>query len=140
MGGNWLGVLREAAPNMSRVAVLFGSDSPVNVAYLRATEAVAQSLGVTVTAVDVRGGGEIERAVATFASQPNGGLIVAPHPYTATNRGSIIILAAGHHLPAIYPYRFFAAEGGLLSTVCLMAVPLALWPIERAWLPRSLGP
>jgi putative ABC transport system substrate-binding protein len=115
MGGKWLGVLKEAAPNLSRAAVLFGSDSAASVAFLRAAETVAPSLGVRVTAVDVRDGSEIERAVATFASQPDSGLIVVPHPYTLANRTSIIILAAGHHLPAIYPYRYFATEGGLLS-------------------------
>jgi putative ABC transport system substrate-binding protein len=70
---------------------------------------------VTVTAVDVHDGGEIERAVATFAGQPDGGLIVVPHPYTIANRASIIILAARYRLPAIYGYRYFAAEGGLIS-------------------------
>ena len=80
MGGKWLGLLKEAAPNLSRAAVLFGSDSAANVAYLGAAEAVARSLGVTVTAIDVHDGGE--GAIATFASQPDGGLIVMPHPNT----------------------------------------------------------
>jgi ABC-type uncharacterized transport system substrate-binding protein len=114
MGGKWLGVLKEATPNLGRAAVLFGSDAAPNVAFLRAAEAVAPSLGVTVTAVDVLDGGGIERSVA-FASQPDGGLIVMPNRYTLANRGSIIILAARHRLPAIYPYRVFAAEGGLIS-------------------------
>jgi putative tryptophan/tyrosine transport system substrate-binding protein len=86
-----------------------------NVAFLRAAEAVAPSLGVTVTAVDVNDGSEVERAITTFAGQADGGLIVMPHPYTLGNRGSIIILAARYRLPAIYPFRFFATEGGLLS-------------------------
>jgi putative ABC transport system substrate-binding protein len=115
MGGKWLGLLKEAAPNLSRMAVLFGSDLPASVATLRAAEALAPSLGVTVTAVDVHDGGEIERAIATFASQPDGGLIVIGHPYLVANRASIIILAARHRLPAIYPYRYFSAEGGLIS-------------------------
>jgi putative ABC transport system substrate-binding protein len=115
MGGKWLGVLKEAAPNLSRAAVLFGSDTAASVATLRAAEAVAPSLGVTVTAVDVDHGGEIERAVDTFANQPNGGLIVMPNPYTIANRASIIILAARYRLPAIYSDRYFATEGGLLS-------------------------
>jgi ABC-type uncharacterized transport system substrate-binding protein len=115
MGGKWLGVLKEAAPNLGRVAVLFGSGSATNVATLRVVETVAPSLGVTVTAVDVDHVGEIERAVATFAGQPDGGLIVVPYPYTIANRASIIILAARHRLPAIYGYRYFAAEGGLMS-------------------------
>src|SRR5262249_58180274 len=64
---------------------------------------------------DVVDGGGIERSVAAFASQPDGGLIVTPHRYTVADRGSIIILAARYRLPAIYPYRMFAADGGLIS-------------------------
>ena len=110
-----VGVLKEAVPTMNRTAVLFGSDAPANVAFLRAAEAVAPSLGVQVIAVDVHGGVEIEHAIATFAEQPDGGLIVVPHPYSVANRASIIILAARHRLPAIYPFRYFAIEGGLIS-------------------------
>jgi putative tryptophan/tyrosine transport system substrate-binding protein len=95
--------------------VLYGSDAAAKVAELRAAEAVAPSLGVTVTAVDIHEGGEIEHVIAAFASQPDGGLIVMPHPYTVANRASIIILAARYRLPAIYSYRFFATEGGLMS-------------------------
>ena len=116
MGGKWLGVLKEATPNLNRMAMLFGSDAASNVAFLRTAEAVAPSLGVTVTGVDIHDSGGIERAIAAFASQPDGGLIVVPHSNNITNRGSIIILAARHRLPAVYPYpRYFAAEGGLLS-------------------------
>jgi putative ABC transport system substrate-binding protein len=115
MGGKWLGVLKEAAPNLSRVALLFGSDSLVNVAFLRAAEAVAPALGVQMTAVDVHDGVEIERAIAAFAGQPDGGLMIVPHPNIVANRASIIILAARHRLPAIYPFRYFATEGGLMS-------------------------
>jgi len=115
MGGKWLGVLKEAAPNLSRAAVLYGSDSAASVATVRATEAVAPSLGFTATAVDVHDGREIEGAVARFADQPDGGLIVVPNPSTVANRASIIILAARHRLPAIYPFRYFATEGGLMS-------------------------
>jgi putative tryptophan/tyrosine transport system substrate-binding protein len=86
MGGKWLGVLKEAAPNMRRAAVLFGSDSVATVAMLHAAEAVAPSLDVQVTAVDVSGGDDIERAIATFASQPDGGLIVTPHSNIPANR------------------------------------------------------
>jgi putative tryptophan/tyrosine transport system substrate-binding protein len=115
MGGKWLGVLKEAAPDMRRVAVLFGSDSAANVALLRAIGAVAPSLGVEVTAVDLHHGVEIERAIAAFAGGPDGGLIVVPHPDTVANRGSIIILAARHRFPVVYPFRYFATEGGLMS-------------------------
>jgi putative tryptophan/tyrosine transport system substrate-binding protein len=114
MGGKWLGILKEATPNIRRVAVLFGSDLVANVAFLRAAEAVAPTLGVNVIGVDVRDGVE-RNAIATFASQPDGGLIVVPHLKTVADRVSIIILAARHRLPAVYPYRYFAAEGGLMS-------------------------
>jgi len=106
MGGKWLGVLKEAAPNLTRAAVLFGSDSGPT---------IALSLGVAVTAIDVLDGSGMERSVAAFAAKPDSGLVVLPHRYTVANRGSIIILAARHRLPAIYPFRVFAAEGGLIS-------------------------
>ena len=114
MGGKWLGVLKEAAPNLRRAAVLFGSDTPNARAMLRAAEAVAPSLGITISAVNVLDG-NIERVISDFGNQRDGGLIVLPHRYTLANRGSIIILAAGHRLPAVYPFRYFAAEGGLLA-------------------------
>jgi putative ABC transport system substrate-binding protein len=115
MGGKWLGVLKEAVPNMRRAAVIFGSDSVVTAALLRAAEAVASALAIEVTAIDLHAGVEIERAIATFASQPDGGLIVTPHPSVIPNRGSIILLAARHRLPAVYPFRYFVTEGGLMS-------------------------
>lgn len=114
MGGKWLGVLKEAAPSLSRAAVLFGSDV-TNAAFLHAVEALAPSLGLMVTAIEVPDNGEIERAVAAFAGAPDGGLIVVPHASTIANRGTIMTLAARHRLPAVYPYRYFAAEGGLIS-------------------------
>src|SRR5262245_40106499 len=116
IGGKWLGLLKEAAPNMRRVAVLFGSDlGNVGLGWLHAAETLAPSLDVEVSRVDIRGGVEIERAIATFAGQPNGGLVVMPYPVIIADRASIILIAARHRLPAIYPYRYFAAEGGLMS-------------------------
>jgi putative tryptophan/tyrosine transport system substrate-binding protein len=122
MGGKWLGVLKEAAPGMSRVAVVFGSDTAANTEFLRAAEAVAPSLGVQVTPVDVSPAKgrdsvttEMSDAITKFASEPNGGMIVMPHIYTAANRGSIIALAARYRLPAVYPFPYFAIEGGMMS-------------------------
>jgi putative ABC transport system substrate-binding protein len=115
IGGKWLGVLKEAAPNMRRAAILFGSDSLATVAMLQAAEAVAPSLGIQVTAVDVLAEVEIEGAIGTFASQPDGGLIITSHPSLIANRASTIALATRHRLPAVYPFRYFAVEGGLMS-------------------------
>jgi putative ABC transport system substrate-binding protein len=114
MGSKWLGVLKEAAPNVSRAAVLFGSNSAANIAFLDAAQAVAPALGVTVTAIDVQGT-DIEQAVTAFASRADGGLLVMPHSKTISDRGSIMTLAARHRLPAVYPFRYFAAEGGLIA-------------------------
>lgn len=113
VGGKWVEVLKEAVPNLSRAAVLYGSDSGGNLALLHAAEAAASSRGIQLTAIEVSG--DVERAVAAFAAQPDSGLIVVAHPYTTANRKSIIAWAARYRLPAVYPYRFFAADGGLIS-------------------------
>jgi putative ABC transport system substrate-binding protein len=65
--------------------------------------------------VDVRDGGEIERAVTAFAREPNGGLIVTGSPSQAVHRKLIITLTARHRLPAVYPYRYMTTDGGLIS-------------------------
>jgi len=114
MGGKWLGLLKEVAPNMRRTAVLFGSDSGATVEMLHVAETVGRSLDVQVTAVDVRDGVD-EGAITTFASQSDGGLIALPHRNVPPGRASIMLLAAHHRLPAVYPYRYFPVEGGLMS-------------------------
>ena len=82
MGGKWLGVLKEAAPNLSGAGVLFASDTAANVAFLRAAEAVASSLGVKLTAIYVSHDAEIERAVAALASEPEAAWSSCPTPTT----------------------------------------------------------
>jgi putative ABC transport system substrate-binding protein len=111
----WLGLLKEAAPNVRRVAVLMHPENPVSVMFLRAVEAVAPSLSVQMIAAGVRDGAEIERAIVTVANQADGGLIIVPDPILVPNRGLIIELAARHRLPAVYPFRYFATDGGLMS-------------------------
>jgi ABC-type uncharacterized transport system substrate-binding protein len=83
--------------------------------FLHAAEVAAASLGVALVVANVQDIGEIERAIAAFGSEPDTGLIVFPHPLTIANRALIHSLAARHRLPAIYPYKYFAADGGLLS-------------------------
>jgi putative tryptophan/tyrosine transport system substrate-binding protein len=115
MGGKWLGLLKEIAPNLKRVGAMFSSDAAPHASFLRAAEVAAPSLGVSVSIIDVQDSDGIERATAAFANQADGGLLVFPHPNTIANRGSINSFAVAHRLPAIYPYRYFATDGGLIS-------------------------
>ena len=114
MGSKWLGVLKEVAPTTRRVGFVMGSDSVPDVAWLHAAEAAAAPLGVQLDSIDIRNGVD-ETAIEAFAAQPNAGLIVVPHPVTVTNHGLIIKAVARHRTPALYPFRYFAAEGGLMS-------------------------
>jgi ABC-type uncharacterized transport system substrate-binding protein len=115
MGGKWLEVLKEIAPKVTRAAVLRDPSITAGIGYLAAIHALAPSIGVQVTPIDVRQTGDLERAVATFARMSNGGLIVTADPAAIVHREAIIMLAARHRLPAIYPYRFFVTGGGLVS-------------------------
>jgi ABC-type uncharacterized transport system substrate-binding protein len=115
MGGKWLEVLKEIAPRVTRAAVLRDPVITAGIGYLGAIHALAPSIGVQVTPVDVRHTSDIERTVAAFARTPNGGLIVTADPAAIAHREAIITLAARHRLPAVYPYRHFVADGGLMS-------------------------
>ena len=125
MGGKWLGTLREVAPNVTRAAVLMHPETLAHGAFLRAAEAVAPLLGVQLTPAGIHDADEIKRAVMTFASTAGGGLVVLPHPITTTHRNLIIELASRHRLPAVYPYRFFTQNGGLVS---YSIDPVEQWP------------
>ena len=115
IGGKWLELLKQIAPSVTRVAVLRDPVLTGGLGYLAAIHALAPAFGVEVRPVDVRVKSDIERAVAAFARTPNGGLIVTPDPAAIAHRELIIALASRYGLPAIYPYRYFAAEGGLIS-------------------------
>jgi putative ABC transport system substrate-binding protein len=115
MGGKWLEALKEIAPGLKRVLAILQIETAANAGFLRAAESAAPSLGVALTAGSVHNAAEIDRAVTAFIAAPNGGLIVMPHPVTAGNRELILRLTAQHRLPAIYPFRYFAAAGGLMS-------------------------
>jgi putative ABC transport system substrate-binding protein len=115
MGGKLLEVLKEVAPGTNVVAIILSSASPAGAAIWRAAEAVAPALGVRLTMSQVRDGTEIERAVQDFAQQSNGGLVVLADPVTNLHRKLIISLAVQHRLPAVYSYRYFVADGGLIS-------------------------
>jgi putative ABC transport system substrate-binding protein len=115
MSGKWLELLKEIAPRVTRAAVLRDPAVASGIGQFGAVQIVAPSLGVALSPVDVRDPGEIERAVAAFASGPNGGLIVTASSLGLVHRQTIIALAARHKLPAVYFNRAYVTAGGLIS-------------------------
>ena len=114
MASKWLELVKGIVPNVTRVAYLFNPNTAPLV-YAKAVEAAAPSFSVKVMATQVRNGDELERVVKQLAGEPRGALLVLPDLFTATNRETIIALAARHRLPAVYPFRYFIASGGLMS-------------------------
>jgi putative ABC transport system substrate-binding protein len=114
ISAKWLELLKEIAPRVTRVAVLRDPANPAGIGQLGALQSVAPSLGVELSAVDVRDAPEIERAVTAFARGSNGGLIVLSSALAIAHRELIIALAARHKLPTIYPARYFVNGGGLI--------------------------
>jgi putative tryptophan/tyrosine transport system substrate-binding protein len=112
--GKWLELLKEIAPRVTRAAVLVNRAFPAGIAQFGAIQAVAPSLGVEISPIDLRDVSEIERAVTDFARAPNGGLIVTGAG-SGARRELIITLAARHRLPTIYPFPFHVVGGGLAS-------------------------
>jgi ABC-type uncharacterized transport system substrate-binding protein len=116
IGGKWLELLKDTAPGTNRVAIILDPDNTAMTSYLEAIKAAAPSFGMQVTPADVRNPTDIERFLDAFAQQPNDtALIVLPNAVTILNRKLIISLAIRNRLPAVYPYRFFASDGGLMS-------------------------
>ena len=115
LSGKWLGLLKEIAPHVTRVAVLRDPAVPSGIGQFDVIQSVAPSVGVEVSAINVRDAGEIERAVAAFAGSSNGGLISTASALAAVHRELIIALATRHKLPAVYHRRFFVTSGGLVS-------------------------
>jgi putative ABC transport system substrate-binding protein len=115
LSGKWLELLKQIAPSVARAAVLRDPAVGSGTGQYAIIQAVAQSLGVELRPMDVRDPGEIERAIVVFAQVPNGGLITVGAPSAAAHRNLIIALAARNKLPAVYPFRLFATDGGLIS-------------------------
>jgi putative ABC transport system substrate-binding protein len=115
VAGKWLELLKEIAPGIIRVAVLRDPAIAAGIGQLGAIQAVAPSLNVDLTPIDVREAAEIERGLTEFARAPNGGLVVTGSPSQGIHRKLIVTLAAKYRLPAIYPFRYMAPEGGLLA-------------------------
>jgi len=115
MGGKWLQVLKECAPGVSAVAVVFDPNLPTWAPFLRSIESAAPPFGIRLTPAAVRDAADIERRLAAFAREPNGALIILASPVTMQNRQSIIAATARYRLPAVYPFRVFTVNGGLMS-------------------------
>src|SRR5262245_39160357 len=117
MGGKWLELLKEVAPGVKRAVIVFDPKTAAGGGsfYIGPFEAAATSLAVTPIKAPVHNAGEIESALGALASEPNGGVVVMPDAFTPVHRDLIIALAARHGLPAVYPFRFFATSGGLMS-------------------------
>jgi putative ABC transport system substrate-binding protein len=115
IGGKWLEILKEIAPDVKRAAVIRDAAQSAGLGLFGAIQSAASSAGLVVTPVNVRDATDIERSVAAFARSPHGGLIVTPGSLAAFHRNLIVELAARHRLPAVYPARFFAGTSGLIS-------------------------
>ena len=115
IGGKWLELLKEIAPNVKRVAVLRESFVASGPGQFGAIQAAAQSLGVELRPIDLRDAGEIERDITAFAQEPNGGLIVTGSPAATVHRELIYALALRHRLPIVFNSRFYVTSGGLIS-------------------------
>jgi putative tryptophan/tyrosine transport system substrate-binding protein len=114
LGAKWLELLKEIAPNVTRVAVLRDPAIAAGTGQFGAIQSVAPSLGVELTPVNVRDPSEIERAISAFARSSNGGLIVTAAPLALVYRDLIVTLAARHKLCAVYNLRPFVTAGGLI--------------------------
>jgi len=111
----WLELLKQIAPQVTRVAVIRDPSLPTGTGQLGAIQSAAPSFGVDLTAVDVRNVAELERAVTAFAQLANGGVVVQASPLATVHRELIVTLAARHKLPTVYFDRAFVAAGGLVS-------------------------
>ena len=115
IAGKWLEALKEIAPHIQRVGVIYSPETTLYALSMRHIEAAGTLLRVTPSAVPIRDPIDIERACAALAHEPKGGLIVMPAPIVSVHRDLIFAQAARHQLPAIYPYRIYAEAGGLMS-------------------------
>ena len=115
LSGKWLELLKQIAPSVKRVAVLRDAANPTGIGQFGVIQGAAPSFGVEVSPVNMRDAAEMERATAAFARSANGGLVVTGSALASLHRNLIVTLAARHKLPAVFPERYFAAAGGLVS-------------------------
>jgi putative ABC transport system substrate-binding protein len=114
-GGKWLELLKQIAPQVTRVAALRDATSPSGDAQLAAIRSAAPEFGVELIPVDVHDRDRMELALTAFAREGNSGLIVTASTMAASHRDLIIALAARQRLPAVYPTPLYVNDGGLVS-------------------------
>src|SRR5207253_2879025 len=114
LAGKWLELLKEIAPELTRVAVLRDATRGPGIGQFAVIQATAAPHRVELSPINAGDAEEMERGVGKFARKPNGGLIVTVGG-TAVRRDVIVAAAARHRLPAVYPYRYFTQDGGLVS-------------------------
>jgi putative tryptophan/tyrosine transport system substrate-binding protein len=135
ISGKWLELLKEVAPGVNRVLVMVNAGNVANATRLRAIEHSAPSLGVQVSSSAVRDADDIESAIETIARESNTGLIVVPGAPISDHRKMIFALAVRNRLPAVYPYRYYVTEGGLMS---YGSEPLDMWQRVASYVDRVL--
>jgi putative tryptophan/tyrosine transport system substrate-binding protein len=113
--GKWLAMLKEIAPSLARVAVLANPKTTPYDYFLRNAVAAAPLLAIELIPTPVDNVAELEQSISGIARQGNGGLLVLPGGFTIAHRDRVIALAAEHRLPAVYPWRYFVMDGGLMS-------------------------
>jgi putative ABC transport system substrate-binding protein len=116
LAGKWVQLLKQVAPALRRAAFLFNPEvAPYAGEFFRHAQTAAAPLMVEMTAAAVRDDAEVEEALAALGREPNGGLVVNGDGFTTNHRALTVAVAARHRLPATYPFRIHAVEGGLIS-------------------------
>jgi putative tryptophan/tyrosine transport system substrate-binding protein len=115
IAGKWLSLLKEIAPSITTVMMLYYSENPNWQGHWETIKAAALVLGVSVSAAPVTNAGEIAQRIESFAQTPHVGMVVVPSGLTTVNRQMIAELAARHRLPAVYAHTYYATSGGLVS-------------------------
>jgi putative ABC transport system substrate-binding protein len=115
ISGKWMTMLKEIAPHLTRAALMANPKTSAYEYFLRAAQALAPSLDIELLHSPVENGADIEHVIASFASVPNGGLVLPPDSTTTLHRNLIIGLASRHRMPTVYAGRQFVVAGGLMS-------------------------
>ena len=135
IAGKWANLLKEVAPNLSRIAVLRDPTLAAGIGQFAAIQSSASSSGLDLMAIDHRDAGEIKRELAAFGSEPNGGVIVTAAGVGGLHLELIVSLTTQYRLPNLYPFRFYAQSGGLMT---YGPNPLDAWTRAAGYVDRIL--